>query len=597
MSRFSRSVLSLLLSGLAMQASAADTLIRQARVFDGERIIGVRDVLIQDGKISRIDTSIPAPAGAVITEAAGKTLLPGLIDSHVHAFKDQELPLLFGVTAQIDLFAAQPALQAFNRQLKEKNTQLPDTYSAGMLATVKGGHGTEYGLPVETLSAPDQAQAWVDARIAEGSHFIKIVMESGGHEHVVPSLSRDTVKALISAAHKRNKLALVHISSIDDALFALENGADGLVHLFTTKQISDQQLTALVRAAKKHRAFVIPTFSVLNSIAGIKADAVLANPAWMRWLTPVQQQALQQTYGRKPQPELVAPARKAAAAFQKAGIPVLAGTDAGNNGTQFGISMHQELLELVEAGLTPVQALQAATSSPAKIFHLSDQGRIATGMVANLLLIDGQPDQKITDTQRITEVWKQGEPVSPLQQAQIKKVAAMQSNAIQLSAVTSLLQIKNNKVASPFGTGWMAASDKMMGGKSTARMQVQQDSEAGPVLQLQANIQPGFAYPWAGVSLMPGARPMQAANLEKASELRFKTRGDGQTYALAFGIEGSFIPVQIPFQTSQDWQEVRVRFADVAGLNMKLITMISWNAGGAAGERQFEIADIRLISE
>ena len=97
--------------------------------------------------------------------------------------------------------------------------------------------------------------------------------------------------------------------------------------------------------------------------------------------------------------------------------------------------------------------------------------------------------------------------------------------------------------------------------------------------------------------MLPGTRPMQAVNLEKASELRFRTRGDGQTYALAFGIEGSFIPVQIPFQTSQDWQEVRVRFADVAGLNMKLITMISWNAGGAAGERQFEIADIRLISE
>ena len=97
--------------------------------------------------------------------------------------------------------------------------------------------------------------------------------------------------------------------------------------------------------------------------------------------------------------------------------------------------------------------------------------------------------------------------------------------------------------------------------------------------------------------MLPGTRPMQAVNLEKASELRFRMRGDGQTYALAFGIEGSFIPVQIPFQTSQDWQEVRVRFADVAGLNMKLITMISWNAGGAAGERQFEIADIRLISE
>jgi len=115
-----------------------------------------------------------------------------------------DLSLLFGVTTQIDMFNSVSRMQEINaKMLRNDNHQQSDIYSAGILATAPGGHGTEYGIAVETLTKPEQAQAWVDARLAEGSHFIKIVMEPGFENHAMNTLDLSTVKALIKAAHLR----------------------------------------------------------------------------------------------------------------------------------------------------------------------------------------------------------------------------------------------------------------------------------------------------------------------------------------------------------------------------------------------------------
>src|SRR6185369_5948200 len=185
----------------------------------------------------------PVPEHTVVIDGHGLTLMPGLIDSHVHAYQNFSMPLLFGVTSELDMFTSVSVLQDMNRRMeRNENKDRPDIFSAGTLATAPGGHGTEYGLPVPTLTKPEEAQPWVDARIAEGSHFIKIVMEPGSATHVIPTLDKSIVKALVEAAHKRGKLAVVHISNFADARTALELGADGLVHLFTGEAISDADL-------------------------------------------------------------------------------------------------------------------------------------------------------------------------------------------------------------------------------------------------------------------------------------------------------------------------------------------------------------------
>ena len=94
--------------------------------------------------------------------------------------------------------------------------------------------------------------------------------------------------------------------------------------------------------------------------------------------------------------------------LRDAGVPVLAGTDAPNPGTAHGASLHGEMERLVGAGLTPAQALAGATSETAAAFHLSDRGRIATGLRADILLVDGDPTQNIRATRNIVQVYHQG---------------------------------------------------------------------------------------------------------------------------------------------------------------------------------------------
>src|SRR6185436_16612321 len=98
------------------------------------------------------------------------------------------------------------------------------------------------------------------------------------------------------------------------------------------------------------------------------------------------------------------------ALFHAAGVPVLAGTDAPNTGSWHGVSLHRELELLVQAGLTPLEALRAATSAPADAFRLPDRGRITVGRRADLLLVDGDPTTDVRATRAIARVWKLGVP-------------------------------------------------------------------------------------------------------------------------------------------------------------------------------------------
>lgn len=413
-------------------ALAAPTLVQDAQVFDGEKMHAKRSVLIDKGKIVDADFHGKAPAGANLINGAGKTLLPGLIDSHVHAYRHLELPLLFGVTTQIDMFTGVQVMQEVSRKMQAgANSDRADLFSAGTLVTVPGGHGTEYGMPIPTITQPNEAQAFVDARIAEGSYFIKIVMEEGSPGNPVKSLDLATVKAVIGAAHARGKLAVVHISTLKDARAALEAGADGLVHLFVGETIAPAELDAFVQLAKTRKAFVIPTFCVMESIAGLRSDDILKDAGLTGLLDADQVAPLQTSYGKSARPALLTAPSAVTAALAKAGVPVLAGTDAGNAGTQYGISLHHELTALVKAGLSPSEALTAATSAPVKAFRLGQRGRIAAGYKADLVLVDGDPGRDITSTRRIVAIWKDGVSADAQRDQQRARVAGKRKGAAQ----------------------------------------------------------------------------------------------------------------------------------------------------------------------
>jgi len=388
------------------------------RVFDGADLIPKAIVLVRDGKIAAVGPKVTVPEGAEVVDGGGGTLLPGFIDAHTHSFTESlRRALVFGVTTELDMFTD----PAFARSARAEQAapggvaDRADLFSAGSLATVPEGHGTEYGLPAPPITRPEDAQAWVDARLAEGSDYIKIVDETGATFNLkIPTLSPPTIAALIRAAHKRGKLAVVHISSQVSALRAIESGADGLVHLFADSPPDPDFIQSVVR----HKAFIIPTLTVLQSTTAsgmASGKGLTVDPRLKDYLTQGEIANLMQW--AKGNGELKY-ASETVRKLRDAGAPVLAGTDAPNPGTAHGVSIHREMELLVEAGMTPQQALAAATSVPANAFRLKDRGRIAPGLRADLVLVSGDPLQDITATRGIVRIWKGGKPVARPQAAE-----------------------------------------------------------------------------------------------------------------------------------------------------------------------------------
>lgn len=587
---------------LSCLALGAATLVQDVRVFDGKAVHERRSVLFDDARVVDADFRGPAPAGARIVQGAGRTLLPGLIDAHTHAFRQFDLPVLFGVTTQIDMFTAVPVMQDAKRSMAAgRHAGQADLFSAGTLATAPGGHGTQFGVPIPTLSSPGEAQAFVDARIAEGSDFIKIVLEAGGHgAGAMHSLDIATATALIEAAHRRGKLAVVHVSTEHDARAALEAGADALVHLFLGAAPDPTAVDSLARLAKRKNAFVIPTFTVMESMAGVRGDDLLDNADLAALVEREGATTLKARYGQQARPQLLAMPKAVTAALARAGVPILAGTDAGNAGTLYGISMHRELAALVGAGLTPTAALAAATSAPAAAFRLGQRGCIATGCKADLLLVEGDPTRDITATRRIVEVWKDGQSANALRGAKRERVAQEHGGSTRqdLPADGRISQFSAAKLASPFGSGWMPSTDQFAGGKSTVKLDVLPALPDGQIpLAVQASVAPGLPYAWSSVAFMPGAQPMQPADLSAARVLRFKVRGDGKTYQVMIMGAANNRPSSVPFVAGKEWEDISVPLSAFAGIDPAAVAMLAFSAGPQPGEYRFELADVRLLAQ
>lgn len=227
-------------NGHAIAVGQSVSAISNVRLFDGEQVIESATLLFGDGEVIAVGRNVEIPDAAEVIDASDHTLLPGLVDSHVHVFGSARADALrFGVTTLLDMFTMPTVLPEALRQRESLNaTTQADLFSAGFLATVEGGHGTQFGLPVPTLSHAQEADAWVAERIAEGSDFIKIIIEDGSSwGRPLPTLDAETVQALTQAAHAQGVMAVAHVSTMAGAEIALEAGVDGLVHLFADQPI------------------------------------------------------------------------------------------------------------------------------------------------------------------------------------------------------------------------------------------------------------------------------------------------------------------------------------------------------------------------
>ncbi len=581
-------------------SSSNPLLFRNVRIFDGIRVVAGQDVLVENGRIGKVGRGLGASARTEVIDGTGKTLLPGLIDSHTHVWPGSlESAIAFGVTTELDMFSdTARAKQARAEQSAGTAAARADMLSAGTLVTVPKGHGTEYGQAIPTIAAPSEAQAFVDARIAEGSDYIKIIYDDG-HTYgmSVPTLTRETMRAVIAAAHARHKLAVVHIGDLAGARDAIDAGADGLAHLFIDKA-PDPDFAAYVA---RHGAFVVPTMSVLESIAGLHGGADLTKDARLApYLSRTDVSMLTQTFPRRPGAPATtyAGAVETVRALKKAGVAILAGTDAGNPGTTHGASLHGELELLVQAGLTPAEALAAATSIPAKTFGLGDRGRVAPGLRADLVLVSGDPTVDITATRAIDGIWKQGVRFDRATFAGTLAAARDDAKRAPRGSETGLVSdFDAGTTAVSFGAGWAVSNDGMANGKSNATIAVVDSGAAGTpkALAISGTISPALAYAWAGAMFSPGAQMMAPVNLSSKKEIRFWARGDGQTYrVLVFAESKGFAPLTQTFVAGADWKEYAFPFSAFGGIDGHDLMAVIFAGGPTPGPFSFRIDDIRF---
>lgn len=416
--------------------------VRNVRVFDGERTLTGQTVVVRDGIIVAVGTSTRVPAGTPVIDGRGKTLLPGLIDAHVHSWGEAQADALrFGVTSELDMLGDSKRLPDLRRQRESlARTAQADLWSAGNAVTAPGGHGTQFGMEVPTLIAGGDPAEFVKARVAEGSDYLKLIVEhmsEFGAKKPWPTLTAGQVAATITAAHAARRMAVVHATRQEDARQAVEAGADGLVHTF----IDVPADPSFVQQARKRGVFVVSTLSVWASNSGTGEGGRIAADARIQPLLSVGQQAdLKSEFPAvSRRPAGLENALRTVRSLHAAGVTILAGTDAPNPGTAHGASMHGELELLVRAGLKPEQALAAATSAPAEHFSLSDRGRIAVGKRADLVLVEGDPTRNITATRAIAMVWKNGYAV----ERALPKVAAP-AESVQGQATIFFRQKRNS---------------------------------------------------------------------------------------------------------------------------------------------------------
>lgn len=375
-------------------------------IFDGEKWREEKFVVVHEGWITKLSMQRP-DLDLPYRETQGQVLMPGLIDAHVHVWGEAlQQSLNFGVTTVIDMFGDPNFLQQHKAARAEtRQAKHADIFGAGYLVTAPNGHGTQYGIPVPTLSEPSAAPEAVAKRLDSGSDFIKIVYTHAGaaYQHA-PSISYTELEATIKAAHQAQHLAVVHVADHASAMDAVKAGADGLVHGFFDRPANDE----LVQLMRSNGTFIIPTMALYEGmLRGELNDELLTaeNPE----LPASAKASLNKSFGNTRFPahfynNLLLTTER----LYQAGVPILAGSDAPNPTTAHGWSLLVELDMLQRAGLPLESVLHAATAAPAKAFALPHQGRIADGMKADLLLLDASATTNLRALFHPQAVWKNG---------------------------------------------------------------------------------------------------------------------------------------------------------------------------------------------
>src|SRR5262245_17056931 len=400
------------------QTPAGPIALTGARIIDGTGKAPIEQgtIVITDGKISAVgpSASVTVPAGATRIDMTGKTIIPGLINGHGHVTiddytklppREHMLQILqayaeYGVTTTTSLGSTTLADETIQLKIRDDQRKgVPDRtrlFSAGMNAIGK---------------SPDEARRSV-ARLADvKADLIKYHINGNAND-----MTPDIYGALGDEAKKRGFITTVHIFNIRDAKGPIGYGTNSTIH-----SVRDQDVDqALIDMMKRNNVSYIPPLPRDLSVFVYETEpAFWQEPFFQKGMyvyktevdilkDPVLQQKTRTDPGAQRIKTALQQANRNLKILSDAGITIGMGTDTASPndlGRWPGYFEHTEMEMMVQAGLTPMQVIVAATSANARIFKLDNVGSIATGKEADLVVLNANPLTDIRNTRQIDSVW------------------------------------------------------------------------------------------------------------------------------------------------------------------------------------------------
>ncbi len=388
-----------------------------ATVLAGDSLSPVTDgvVLIRSGVITEVGpaSEVTPPAGAEVVDLSGYTLLPGLIDLHVH-LGSPELPaggetgpltlpgaiwdamryapghrraaLEHGVTTVRSLGDERGWVAQLRTQVAHGELEGPRVLMSGPLFTTAGGHpiatvGTDLDsdmvrLPITVHEARSMVRALAEP--PNRVDVIKVVHDSGYSERPLTPLPLDVLDAIVEEAHAHGLNVTAHWSTMQDLDDLLMAGVDGLEHIESQDLLVGWPPDVLAR--------------LVTADVPVTATLVVSEAALTEEKAPGAIAALQERVRE----------------LHAAGGRVVAGSDAARPGVRFGAGVHRELALLVAAGLSPLEALRAATAEAARVLGTDDYGTISVGRAGDLVVVDGDPTADITNMSNVIMTFRDG---------------------------------------------------------------------------------------------------------------------------------------------------------------------------------------------